>query len=156
MLRRLAAERWDHWGTWPGSTDFPLNERILGIQRLALNELLGPTVLRRIQNNALKAEKSEQPLTVAEVFRSLTDGIWSELPTSPSKEEKWTVPSSVLRRNLQREHIKKLSTLVLGEKLNENGFLVFYFGDSYFSAPPDARSLRACTCARSASASRGR
>src|SRR5262249_40913590 len=55
LLRRLAVERWYHWGADTGSTDFPLHERILGIQRVALNQLLSPATLRRIQNNALKA-----------------------------------------------------------------------------------------------------
>src|SRR5260370_1140132 len=76
LLRRLAVERWYHWGAQPGSTDFPLHERVLGIQRLALTQLLSPAVLGRIQNNALKAEQNDQPLRVAEVFRALTDGVW--------------------------------------------------------------------------------
>jgi hypothetical protein len=141
LLRRLAVERWDHWGTWPGSTDFPLHERILDIQQLALDELLSSSVLRRIQNNALKVDKGEQPLTLAELFRSLTDSIWNDLPTKAPKEDGRTVPSSVICRNLQREHIKRLSTLVLGRKRNENWMVLFYFGDFDSSAPPDARSL---------------
>src|SRR5262249_13314006 len=48
LLRRLAVERWYHWGAMPGSTDFPLNERILGIQRVAMNQLFSASVLRRI------------------------------------------------------------------------------------------------------------
>ena len=31
----------------------------------------------------MKVDKDENPLTVAEVFRSLTDGIWSDVPTKP-------------------------------------------------------------------------
>src|SRR5262249_24461992 len=49
LLRHLAVERWYHWGTWPDSTDFPLYDRILGIQQVALNKLLSPAVLRRMQ-----------------------------------------------------------------------------------------------------------
>jgi hypothetical protein len=141
LLRRLAVERWDHWGTWPGSTDFPLHERILGTQQLALDELLSSSVLRRIQNNALKVDKDEQPLTLAELFRSLTDSIWSELPTKAQKDGERTVRSSVVRRNLQREHIKKLSTLVLGQKRSNDWMTLIYFGGFDFSPPPDARSL---------------
>jgi hypothetical protein len=151
LLRRLAVERWYHWGTRPGSTDFPLHDRILGIQRLALNALLSPAVLRRIQANTLKAGKEDQPLSVAEVFRSVTDAIWTELPKAAkagakedkaaAKEDKRVVPSSIIRRNLQREHVKKLSSLVLGPKTG-GGFDIFmFFGDSGPAAPPDARSL---------------
>jgi hypothetical protein len=142
LLRRLAVERWSHWGSRASSTDFPMHDRILGIQRLALNQLLSPGVLRRIQDNALKSGKDEQPLTVAEVFRSTTDGIWDELGNGAAKEDKrGALRSSIIRRNLQREHLKKLSDLVLGHKTNDNEFLMIYFGDAGASAPPDARSL---------------
>ena len=141
LLRRLAVQRWHHWGTSPGATDFPVYERVLGIQQVALNELLSPAVLRRIQNNALKAEKDEQPLTVAEVFRGVTDGIWSELPNGAPREAKRPVTSSIIRRNLQREHVKKLSNLVLGQKSSGGGMFVIIFGSGGTSAPPDARSL---------------
>jgi hypothetical protein len=145
LLRRLAVERWYHWGTRPNSTDFPLYDRILGIQQLALNKLLSPAVLRRIQGNALKSEKGEEPLTVAEIFRGITDGVWSDLPSNGPQEEKRTVPSSIIRRNLQREHIKKLSALVLGQKPGTfdtfDRLLMLYGGGGGISAPPDARSL---------------
>jgi hypothetical protein len=140
LLRKLAVERWYHWGAEPGSTDFPLHERILAIQRVALNQLLSASVLRRIQNNALKAEKDDKPLTVAEVFRGVTDGVWCDLPNGTPREDKWTLASSIVRRNLQREHLKKLSTLVLGQK-ETGGWLVIFSTDGGSSAPPDARSL---------------
>jgi hypothetical protein len=140
LLRRLAVERWYHWGTQPGSTDFPLYDRILGIQRLAMNHLLSPAVLRRIQNNALKADKGEQPLMVAEVFRAVTEGVWSPLPNGGGQEAKGAA-SSIVRRNLQREHLKNLSHLVLGEKASSGGLFALLFPDSGTSAPPDARSL---------------
>jgi hypothetical protein len=139
LLRRMAVDRWSHWGARPSSTDFPLNERILSIQRLALNELLSPAVLARIENNAIKAEKSEQPFTVAEVFRGVTNGIWCELANGTSKTEKRPLSSSIVRRNLQREHVKKLSGIILGEKQGGDAMLMFFGGA--VSVPPDARSL---------------
>ncbi|HYT90964.1 MAG TPA: zinc-dependent metalloprotease [Gemmataceae bacterium] len=141
LLRRLAADRWSHWGNerWGMSVDYPLYDRILGIQRIVLNQLLDGGVLRRIQNNALKTENDEQPLTVAEVFRSLTDGIWGEHPVKGAADIKRQVKSTVIRRNLQRAHLKEMSNLVLGER-SSGGFMIF-FGRSSGSAPPDARSL---------------
>jgi hypothetical protein len=128
LLRKLAVERWYHWGAYPGSTDFPLYDRILAIQRVAMANMLNPTVLRRVQMNALKTEDKE-PVTVAEVFRTLTEGVWSDIPNGMPKEGKRVVPSSIIRRNLQRQHLKDLSSIVLGEK---------GYGSS---VPPDARSL---------------
>jgi hypothetical protein len=123
LLRQLAADRWMHWGTNTMSSrvEYPLNERILGIQRVVLEHVFDPRVLSRVQNNALKAEKEDQPLTVAEIFRSVTDGVWADLPAKDTK----AVKTSVINRNLQREHLRDLSSLALGNR----------------SAPPDARSL---------------
>jgi hypothetical protein len=138
LLRKLAVDRWMHWGANYSSTDFPIYERVLGIQKLAMNQLLSPQALHRIQANALKAEKEARPVTIAEVFRTVTDGVWADLPNGEKKE----LTSSIIRRNLQREHLKRLSNLVLGEKSSSSsfgGFLVVIGGDS--SVPPDARSL---------------
>jgi hypothetical protein len=90
-----------------------------------LDQALDAQVLNRIQNLVLQADKDDRPLTLAEVFRSLTDGIWTD-PVGEVKDPKKTIATTVLRRNLQREYVKDLSHLVLG-----NG-----------SRPPaDARSL---------------
>jgi hypothetical protein len=142
LLRKLAADRWLHWGNERmafSSVDFSLYERVLAIQRIVLEQAFDPDVLSRIQNNALKAEKGDEPLTMAEVFRSVTDGIWNEGKDS----EKNGNGSSIIRRNLQREHVKRLTNLVLGRRPPAN---VFSFEDYLFAmstrpVPPDARSL---------------
>ncbi len=126
LLRKLAADRWSHWGDEsPISVDYPLNERVQRIQTSALNHLFSPSVLARVQNNALKAEKDEKPLELAEIFRATTDGIWGDLGVKEAKEGKKPLASSVQRRNLQRDHLRRLSSLALGSG----------------RAPADARSL---------------
>ncbi len=125
LLRKLGADRWLHWGSEravAGAVEYPLHERILAIQRVTLDHLLDGEVLARIQNNALKSDrggKTAAPLGVGEVFRTLTDAIWAE----PGKGKKLEL--SIVKRNLQREHLKDLTALVL----RGNG------------APPDARSV---------------
>lgn len=139
LLRRLAADRWMHWGNdgaFGAGVDYPIHDRVLRIQQVVLNHMFDPAVLSRVQNNALKVEKDEQPLTVAEVFRSVSDGVWSDLPTM-GKDVK---ASSVIRRNLQREHLRNLGDLVLGKKSGGAGMMMFGMGSSK-AAPPDARSL---------------
>jgi hypothetical protein len=128
LLRRLAVDRWSHWGADQSTTDFPLYDRILLIQKVAMTRLLSASVLARVQNNALKAEANEQPVTIAEIFRSVTDGVWNDLPNG--KEDRRAASSSIIRRNLQREHLKRLASLVLGDK-----------GSDASAVPPDARSL---------------
>ena len=141
LLRKLAADRWRHWGNermaFTG-VEFPLYERILAIQRVVLEHAFDPDVLSRIQNNALKTEKGDEPLTMAEVFRSITDGIWNE----PKDSDKNGNGSSIIRRNLQREHVKRLTSLVLGRRPSV-GLASFddLFAMSIKPSPPDARSL---------------
>jgi hypothetical protein len=130
LLRRLASDRWLHWGnerTVLRPVEYPIHENILAVQRVVLQHTFNASVLRRIQNNVLKAEKDarEKPLTLAEVFRSLTDGIWKEQVNGVAKGGKRDLSESIVRRNLQREHVKELVQLVAGST----------------SAPADARSL---------------
>lgn len=147
LLRRLAADRWLHWGNERSlfdSVEYPVFERILQTQRIVLDHLLSPSVLSRIQNNALKAASDEQPLSMAEVFRTLTDGIWSEAPSGPTPAPvRHHGAASVIRRNLQREHVKDLSYLVLGRSRPRGGGggLSILFSGSAGALPADARSL---------------
>src|SRR6185295_7620621 len=97
-----------------------------------------PSVLSRIQNNALKADKNEKPLTLAEWFRGTTDAVWSDAAVKEEKGKK-TVESSVILRNLQREHLQNLSSLVLGQRAGGSMMLLMMGGGG--PAPADARSL---------------
>jgi hypothetical protein len=90
LLRKLAADRWWHWGNdhaISSSVEYPLHENILRIQRIALANLLDAQTLARVQNNALKAAGGEQPLQVAEIFRSLTDSVWADLAPKAAKPD---------------------------------------------------------------------
>jgi hypothetical protein len=140
LLRKLASDRWTHWGTdwWAmSSVEYPIYQRVLGIQRTVLNHCFDPSVLTRVQGNALQTNGDERPLQVAEIFRSVTDGVWADL--APPADGKKEFSSSVVRRNLQREHVKKLTDLVLGKR--SGYFSIMYFFGGMPPAPPDARSL---------------
>jgi hypothetical protein len=124
LLRKLAADRWLHWGTETEimrGVDFPLHERIGKIQRVVLDELFDGDTLARVQDTGLKAELGEHPVTIAEIFRAVNESIWADLPNG---DKAATAKPSLVRRNMQREHLKDLSNLVLKNH-----------------APADARSL---------------
>jgi hypothetical protein len=135
LLRKLAPDRWSHWGNERAfsSVDYPLHDRILSIQRMVLSQLLAPATLRRVQDISLKTD-DERPVQIAEVFRTLTDGVWKDYPKTGGEQR----TSSAIQRNLQREHVKQLSNLVLGVRSSDA--FSFFFG-ARASAPPDARSL---------------
>jgi hypothetical protein len=143
LLRKLAADRWMHWGTERmifSSVDVPVNERVLAIQKVVLDELLDAETLSRIQNLANKSAKADEALTLAEVFRTLTEGVWTDLPNGKPLDKQ--PPASVLRRNLQREYLKDLSQIVLGNRAGGPvNVMVMMSGGSAAKVPADAKSL---------------
>jgi len=146
LLRRLGAERWMHWGTdslfGPG-IDISVLEKILGIQKIVLGYCLNASTLARLQNQQLQANPGTDPLRMEEVFRALTDGIWSDPDQLPaSKDSKTSL--STMRRNLQREYLRRLSSIVLGDRPSpySDGFsYVVFVGGGNASVPADARAL---------------
>ena len=137
LLRKLAADRWSHWGNDSmGTVDFPIYDRILSIQKVVLRQVFDPAVMSRILNNTLKAEKDERPLTLAELFRGVSDCVWN--PAAGA--EPANASTSLIRRNLQREHIRELSNLVLGSR-NRNAMLMFLLGGEFPRRRADARNL---------------
>jgi hypothetical protein len=149
LLRRLGMERWMHWGNssfaGPG-VDISVLERILGIQKIVLGHCLSGQTLARLENQQLQANPGSDPLRMEEVFRALTDGVWSDLDRlGGSKDEKGTrLALSTIRRNLQREYLRRLSSMVLGTNSSPSGdlfsFVVFVRGGNA-SMPADARAL---------------
>lgn len=109
LLRKLAADRWYHWGNEDsilGPVEYPVNQRILSIQMVVLNNLTNPGTLQRIADNALRVPEKEKPLTLSELFKALNEGVFGEL-------DKPAEVTSTQRRNLQRQYVKTLSGMVL-------------------------------------------
>ena len=149
LLRKLGTEKWYHWGEQSEMRGVNLNllDRVLGIQRIALSQCLSPSTLTRLQEQELLADPATDPLKMSEVFRSFTDGIWSDLnvaaPAADAKDKSRKLVVSTIRRNLQREYLRRLSTMVLGDARSSMTsdllvFLSFGGGGSY---PADARAL---------------
>ncbi|VTS07314.1 zinc-dependent metalloprotease [Tuwongella immobilis] len=141
LLRKLGADRWSHWGDAGAnnSPDFPLNQRILSIQITALDNLLGGAKLSRVQELANKAAKGEQPLQVAEIFRVTSESVWADLPKG---DKPGTTTSTLIRRNLQREHLKRLASMSLGKAAASlDLFSVLRGMGATGSVPADAKSL---------------
>lgn len=107
LMRKLGSDRWNHWGNNTGSVEFPLNERILNIQRVPLDTLLSSSTLSRIHNTPRYINGDEKPLTIAELMSTFTETIF---PDGKEKPE-----ASVTARNLQRVYVEKLAAIVLGK-----------------------------------------
>jgi len=147
LLRRLGKEHWDMGAVSSsrGMGEVSVNDRVLAIQRIALTHCLSGSVLTRLQNQELQSDPGSKPLAVAEVFRSLSDGIFSELNVPAAADGKpRSFACSTIRRNIQREYLRRLSTIVLGQGRTPAGdafpFVVF-FGGGGGAYPADARAL---------------
>ncbi len=138
LLRKLGADRWVHWGNTRSmqATEFPVVDRALGIHQTVLDELLSGEKLSNVQNSARLLKADDKPLQIAEIFRAVSDATFADLPAADGKAS--AVKSSVIRRNLHREYVARLSGMVLGKPTGSGLFLLFGGGGS---VPPDAKSL---------------
>ena len=154
LLRRLTTEHWYHWGSdsmLAGNGDFNVNDRVLRIQQIVLSHCLSADVLSRLQNQQLMTDADAKPLQIAEVFRKLTDGVWTELPDGAMPQK---VEVSLIRRNLQRDHLRRLCRIVVGNSGSAYGdlysFAVFLSGSGELSGrrrQPGANALGRTACA---------
>lgn len=85
--------------------DFSLPEAVLRIQRAALDQLMSESLAQRLADAEPKADDPRLLLSYAEVQATLTDAVWSELRTGRDIDS--------LRRNLQREHLRRLTAVLL-------------------------------------------
>ena len=84
--------------------DFSLRSRVFALQTGVLSTLLSDTVLARMLDSEIKVSKADQALTLNELFVALRTSIWSELKSGGS------IPGP--RRDLQREHLRRVATVL--------------------------------------------
>jgi hypothetical protein len=82
--------------------DFSLASSVLAIQRTALDQLMGDGVAVRLADAESKVADRRQLLSLAEVHARIAESVWSELKTGAEIDS--------LRRNLQREHVRRVAT----------------------------------------------
>jgi len=92
LIRHLAP---DHWyddsplsALGSGDYQYPLLQRVLSVQRIALSRLLDTGTLRALQEISQHADSGQEVLDLPEIFDALTDSIWSELPASNEQLKK--------------------------------------------------------------------
>ena len=104
LLNKLAAERFSDFTLPPGQMDAPMHAPIIQMQRNVLDRVLHPIVLQRVIDSELRTEGPSR-FRLHDLFSGLQDSIWSEAKaTSPE--------TASHRRNLQREHLRRMIVLV--------------------------------------------
>ena len=101
-----------------GERSFSLPEKVLQVQSQVLDRLMSDGVAARLLDSSFKVAEPSKGLSLAELYDSLQASIWSDL--------KGTGDIPLMRRNLQREHVKRVTHLLTAG----NG------------APADARALQ--------------
>lgn len=102
--------------------DFSLAATVLGIQRGALDALMSDSVAQRLADAEVKVADPTQLLGYAELQQRLRDAVWSEIAPPPRASARpggktaagrGATEIDSLRRNLQREHVRRLAAGVL-------------------------------------------
>jgi len=138
FLRKLVTERLERDSQFIGNyvaagSPYELNlpERVLTVQRDVLNRLMSPVVARRVVENGGRAPgqrgKIAEPFTLSELYATVQRSIWEEARVGAD--------SDVMRRNLQREHLRRLTAGLLGSS-------GAYPADARALLRRDARQLR--------------
>lgn len=100
-------------------TDVSVSARLLALQTTALDQLMSDGVAARMLNTKEKLRDPKKVLPLHELYATLQTSIWSELSTGTD--------ITGARRNLQREHLKRLANTIVR---------------SAPTTPADARSLQ--------------
>jgi len=114
LLSRLAVDPFER----RGGSQVSVVSSVLALQRAILDPLFSPAVAARLLEAPLKAPQGVMPLSLAQLHDSLQNAIWSEALLGQD--------ASLLRRNVQREHLRRMTDVLVKPPA---------------TLPPDARSL---------------
>ena len=116
LLQRMTTDKWLDGGSRQAVSDYdwPIHDRVAAVQSSALTMLLNPTTLRRVYDNEFRIPADQDTLTLPELLDTVSAAIWSELDQEVMAEVSARKPAiSSLRRNLQREQVKRLVDLAM-------------------------------------------
>jgi hypothetical protein len=101
MISRLGS---DHFST-RGRPDVSVGGRVLSLQASALDQLMSDAVAIRLIDSQEKVANRKLALGLPELYVTVQDSVWSELKSGKD--------INGMRRNLQREHLKRLVASLL-------------------------------------------
>jgi hypothetical protein len=114
FLSRLATNPFES----EGDRSFSLAEKVLQVQAQVLDRLMSDGVASRLLDSGFKVAGTNKGLSLSELYDSLQGSIWSDLKGAGD------IP--LMRRNLQREHVRRVTYLLTAAS----------------GAPADARALQ--------------
>ena len=116
IMTRLGIDQVDRFSSrGVASVDFSLSQSVLTIQKSALDALISDSLGARLADAEVKVDNPRTLLSYADVQTRLSQAIWSEL-----RAKAGTRDIDTLRRNLQREHVKRLATGLLRPSMSSS------------------------------------
>jgi hypothetical protein len=107
VMSRLGIDQFERFGpNRQAGVDFSLPSAVLSLQRGALDALMSDSLAGRLADAESKVADTKSLLSYAEVQQRLSNAVWAELK-APAKGGVREIDS--LRRNLQREHVRRLA-----------------------------------------------
>jgi hypothetical protein len=113
LLKFLTVDKWFDMENNFEEPNWPVHDRVLGIQASAMTAILNPVTLSRVFDNEFRTPADQDSVTLPEVLNTVRAAAWSELDNVDAAKkfsDRQPLISS-LRRNLQREHIDRLIDL---------------------------------------------
>ena len=97
FVGRLAIDQFQR----PANPDISLSNTVLNVQKAVLDQLLSDPVAARLVEAPEKSADSAKAFRLSELYDTLQGAIWSEARAGQE--------ATVMRRNLQREHLKRMA-----------------------------------------------
>ncbi len=113
LQRRMAADYFERVEGSGARTDFSIADTLLSLQGMVLDTLMADGLAERMLDNIDRTrDRREAALTPRELHQRLKDAVWGAPVTAPAGDDaSW-------RRNLQRDHVNRLSALLVRSASN--------------------------------------
>jgi outer membrane protein OmpA-like peptidoglycan-associated protein len=109
ILRRMTVDQFDRTrgdaDISAVAPDISLSTRLLTVQRSVLDRLMSDAVAVRLTEGETRTAKAGENFRLSELYGTLQDAVWSELKSGRD--------IASYRRNLQREHLKRMTATLL-------------------------------------------
>ena len=104
FIARLATDRFERTEA-DGSMQTSVARLVAGVQKEILDHVYSPAVATRLAEVGMKVNDPKETLGLADVYDTLQNAIWAEVKTGQE--------TSLLRRNLQREQLRRMADVLV-------------------------------------------
>ena len=104
FIARLATDRFERTEA-DGSMQTSVARLVAGVHKEILDHVYSPSVATRLAEVGMKVNDPKESLGLADVYDTLQDAIWTEAKTGQE--------TSLIRRNLQREQLRRMTDVLV-------------------------------------------